>query len=113
MEERGSGGHTFRSIISLFFASTSFSRASTSDGSVDAGFDASSVFVSPFAGAASEYHLDAARVLDGAMDCGRRKGEAERRVVRVRLGSVVLRHLEARRKLRWIMAGYWLSCCFG
>jgi len=97
------GGHTLRSMISLFFASRSFFNGSTSDDSVDAGFDASSVFTSSFAGVASEYHLDATRVPDGEMDCWRKNGDAERRGVRVRLDSRVLKDLEARRRLRWIM----------
>jgi hypothetical protein len=62
---RRNSGHTLRSMISLFFASRSFFNVSTS---VDSVFAASSVFVSSFAGAASEYHLDAIRELDGEMN---------------------------------------------
>ena len=104
---------TFRSMTSLFLVSRSLFRDSTS-ALLGCGFDSepkisfSSIFsasfclASSFAGAASEYHLESIRVLDGWIEYrGIDRNGVD--IIRPDGDSCVLRDREARKKFRCSM----------
>jgi hypothetical protein len=93
---------TFSSMTSFVLPSRLFFNVSTSEGPSAAGFSPS--LLSNFDSAASEYHLDVIRLIEGWATGDLRKGDERRSgVASVRRGRLVLDNFEARRRFLWIM----------